>query len=295
MVCPVAPPGAEAYADKITGYVLWGVIILFGVGVIIGIGAIVAGRVFAMPHASKTGVVSVVVVFIAAVAYMVLPGMLDGITGSGLRLMPAADEPAGGPPPAARRRGRRSSRSLVAAGRLSYAVVDALTSRATRPPRQLERAPWTPRDRAAATRSPPRRCSGLPAGRPQPAPRRTPAADHRHPGRDHAGPAGVPTGFPHTPEGAVGQLAAIATTVLQAMSIERPRPCTARGPPGAPPVDDWELTAAVQAFLGSAAGQYIDRARHLGRRHSRSPRRSRAPTGRTGSWRASCWTSGRPS
>ncbi|MCB2176453.1 MAG: hypothetical protein KQH57_11640 [Actinomycetales bacterium] len=83
MVCPVAPPGAEAYADKITGYVLWGVIILFGVGVIIGIGAIVAGRVFSMPHASKAGVVSVVVVFIAAVAYMVVPSMLDGITGSG--------------------------------------------------------------------------------------------------------------------------------------------------------------------------------------------------------------------
>ena len=83
MVCPVAPPGAEAYADKITGYVLWGVIILFGAGVIIGIGAIVAGRVFSMPHTSKAGVVSVVVVFIAAVAYMVVPSMLDGITGSG--------------------------------------------------------------------------------------------------------------------------------------------------------------------------------------------------------------------
>ena len=41
-VCPKAPPGAQKYADDITGYVLWGVIALFGVGVVIAIGAIVA-------------------------------------------------------------------------------------------------------------------------------------------------------------------------------------------------------------------------------------------------------------
>ena len=82
-VCPVAPPGAEAYANTITGYVMWGVLILFAVGVVVGVGAIVGGRVFSMPHASKTGVVSIVVVFIAAVAYMILPGMIAGVTGSG--------------------------------------------------------------------------------------------------------------------------------------------------------------------------------------------------------------------
>lgn len=83
VVCPVAPPGAEAYADTITGYVMWGVLILFAVGVVVGVGAVVGGRVFAMPHASKTGVVSIVVVFIAAVAYMILPGMISAVTGSG--------------------------------------------------------------------------------------------------------------------------------------------------------------------------------------------------------------------
>ena len=36
-----------------------------------------------MPHASKAGVVGVVVVFMAAVGYMVLPGMVSGITGAG--------------------------------------------------------------------------------------------------------------------------------------------------------------------------------------------------------------------
>ncbi len=83
VVCPRAPAEAQQYVDQITGYVLWGVGVLFVVGVVVAVGAVVAGRLFSMPHASKAGVVSVVVVFIAAVAYLVLPGMLTAILGSG--------------------------------------------------------------------------------------------------------------------------------------------------------------------------------------------------------------------
>ena len=82
-ICPKAPPGAQQYADQITGYVLWGVIILFAVGVVIGIGAIVAGRIFNMPHSSKMGIVSIFVVVMAAIAYMVMPSIVDSILGSG--------------------------------------------------------------------------------------------------------------------------------------------------------------------------------------------------------------------
>jgi hypothetical protein len=82
-VCPKAPPGAVQPTNEIEGYVLWGVGILFGISVIVAIGAIIAGRVFGMPHASKVGVISVVVVFICAVAYLVLPGMVNGILGNG--------------------------------------------------------------------------------------------------------------------------------------------------------------------------------------------------------------------
>ncbi len=82
-VCPKAPPGAEVYAADIQGYVLWGVLSLFVVGIVTSIGAIVAGRVFAMPHASRAGVVGVAVILLAAVAYMVAPGMVSGITGTG--------------------------------------------------------------------------------------------------------------------------------------------------------------------------------------------------------------------
>ena len=82
-VCPKAPPGAVGPTNEITSYVLWGVIVLFGLGIIIAIAAIIAGRVFSLPHASKVGVISVVVVFACAVAYLVLPGMLNGVLGKG--------------------------------------------------------------------------------------------------------------------------------------------------------------------------------------------------------------------
>jgi hypothetical protein len=82
-ICPKAPGNAEHYTNVILGYVLWGVGILFVVAIVVAVGAIVAGRVFSMPHASKLGVVSIVVVFIAAIAYLVLPGILKALMGSG--------------------------------------------------------------------------------------------------------------------------------------------------------------------------------------------------------------------
>ena len=82
-VCPNPPPGAVGPTNDIMGYVLWGVKILFAIAMIVALGAVIAGRVFGMPHASKAGVISVVVVFVCAVAYLVLPGMVDGILGNG--------------------------------------------------------------------------------------------------------------------------------------------------------------------------------------------------------------------
>lgn len=82
-VCPVATGDAQKYIDQITGYVLWGVGVLFLLAIVVGVGAIVAGRLFSMPHASRVGVISVVVVFVAAIAYLILPGMLTGLLGVG--------------------------------------------------------------------------------------------------------------------------------------------------------------------------------------------------------------------
>ena len=82
-ICPKAPGNAQVYVDQITGYVLWGVQILFVIAIVVAIGAIVAGRLFSMPHASKVGVISIVVVFLSAIAYLVLPGLIDAVMGSG--------------------------------------------------------------------------------------------------------------------------------------------------------------------------------------------------------------------
>lgn len=82
-VCPKAPPGAQKYVDDITGYIQWGVLAIFAAGVMIAIGAVAAGRMFGMQHASKVGIISAVVVFLAAVGYMVVPAMIDGVIGSG--------------------------------------------------------------------------------------------------------------------------------------------------------------------------------------------------------------------
>ena len=82
-ICPVAPPGAQRYADLLMGYLLWGIGILFILGVVVGIGAVVGGRAFSMPHASKAGVVGIVLVFVAIIGYLVLPGIVRAMTGSG--------------------------------------------------------------------------------------------------------------------------------------------------------------------------------------------------------------------
>lgn len=82
-ICPVAPPGAQANVNHIEGYVLWGIGILFGIGVLIGLGAIIAGRIFGLPHASKAGVVSIVIVFVCIIAFFTLPGMVSSMMGNG--------------------------------------------------------------------------------------------------------------------------------------------------------------------------------------------------------------------
>ena len=82
-VCPKPPGDAASYVDQITSNVLWGVGVLFLLALVVAIGAIVAGRLFGMPHASKVGIISVGVGFIAAIAYLTLPGMLTALLGAG--------------------------------------------------------------------------------------------------------------------------------------------------------------------------------------------------------------------
>lgn len=67
------------------------------------------------------------------------------------------------------------------------------------------------------------------------------------------GPAGVPTGFPHTPEGALAQLAAIDSTALNAASVPAAREVIAVWAlPGGPTTSSWSGVAAIAQLLDSA-------------------------------------------
>jgi hypothetical protein len=84
MICPKSPgPAATQATNDITGYVLWGVIAIMALGIVVGVGAIAGGRLFSMPHASKVGVISIAVIFVAGIALLVLPGMFNAFIGTG--------------------------------------------------------------------------------------------------------------------------------------------------------------------------------------------------------------------
>lgn len=90
------------------------------------------------------------------------------------------------------------------------------------------------------------------AARPAP-PAAVPAPMITVPGSTTLGPAGVPSGFPHTPGGAIGQLAAIEQVVLQSMSVQVANIIHANwAMPAARGVAQWPLTQNVQSFLGGA-------------------------------------------
>lgn len=90
------------------------------------------------------------------------------------------------------------------------------------------------------------------AARPQPPATQT-VAPVLIPPATTLGPARVPAGYPHTPEGALGQLAAIATTVLAGMSIPAAHEVyNAWAAPGGTGPAGWAITANVAAFLGAA-------------------------------------------
>ncbi len=68
------------------------------------------------------------------------------------------------------------------------------------------------------------------------------------------GPALVMSGFPHTPQGAVAQLAQIDVAVLQSMSLATAREVhDAWALPGGASSGQWWITASVRAFLDAAS------------------------------------------
>lgn len=150
---------------------------------------------------------------------------------------------------------------LLVAG-LGYAVTSAVTSPGrddadpapTRAARSASEVPSgaAVRDRIAARPMLSVAPQDARAGRPS----TTPVPVLAVPAATRTGPAGVDTGFPRTPQGAVGQLAAIDVAVLQAMSVPYAHAVhDAWALPGAVGAARWELTGNVAAFLAGDGGR----------------------------------------
>ena len=111
------------------------------------------------------------------------------------------------------------------------------------------------RDAIAATPMTSVAASAALSGTPAPVPGPTVSV----PAATTVGPADVPTGFPPTAQGALGQLAAIDTTVLTSMSIAHTGAVhQAWALPGAPGVEQWAMTSNVQAFLAASGSPTLD-------------------------------------
>jgi hypothetical protein len=73
------------------------------------------------------------------------------------------------------------------------------------------------------------------------------------PAATRTGPGGVPTGFGHTPAGALAQLAAIDQTAMQSGSLPGVRAViTAWAAPGGPTAQTWSGVTAMAGFLDAA-------------------------------------------
>jgi len=91
------------------------------------------------------------------------------------------------------------------------------------------------------------------AAHPGPVSVRDPGAPIELPPATSTGPAGVPTGFPHTPEGALAQLAAIDRSALQSGSLVGARAVIQDwAVPGGPTTMSWSGVRAVGALLEGA-------------------------------------------
>jgi hypothetical protein len=148
---------------------------------------------------------------------------------------------------------------LVLAG--TYAVTGAHQDGGNRSPQSIgEKRPAAPTGQDAIAAAPMlqvARQAALPT-----APAAVPGPTMRIPSSTGVGRAGITAGFPRTPEGAVGQLAAIGTAVLQGMSIPYTNDVYHQwAMPDGVGAAEWTMTANVQAFLeATRMGPETDRA-----------------------------------
>lgn len=106
-----------------------------------------------------------------------------------------------------------------------------------------------PRDALAARPMP---SAGADAAHPGPVSATAPGADIILPTATKTGPARVPTGFPHTPAGAMAQLAVIDQVAMQSGSLSGAREViTHWALPGGPTGTNWSVVRALSVLFNS--------------------------------------------
>ncbi|MGK2876355.1 MAG: hypothetical protein ACSLEW_12060 [Nocardioides sp.] len=80
-VCAKAPTGISQYTDLILSWVKYGVAALIIVGGFISVGALIIGKLGSMSRAAQMGASGLVFSVLAAVAYVTIYGILNGIVG----------------------------------------------------------------------------------------------------------------------------------------------------------------------------------------------------------------------
>ncbi len=82
-VCPEAPTGVQGYADDFTSWTLWAVLVILAIAAVAGAGMLVFGRLTGHPKGARLGLEVIMAVIGGAVLFVILPGIVSGITGKG--------------------------------------------------------------------------------------------------------------------------------------------------------------------------------------------------------------------
>lgn len=90
LVCPAAPGGITTYTDQISGNVLFVAQWMFGIAFAICVILLLIGKATRMHHLTQGAAVGLAVVLLIAIIYVIFPGMLTGILGSGCVALPGS-------------------------------------------------------------------------------------------------------------------------------------------------------------------------------------------------------------
>lgn len=81
--CAQAPPGLQVYADQITGWVKWGVLICLVIAFFVSLAAMLYGRIASNGRAADKGSSGLMVCLLVAILFVAGWAILSSIVGNG--------------------------------------------------------------------------------------------------------------------------------------------------------------------------------------------------------------------